>query len=453
MASKKKTRAEREQVIVIGAGVAGLAAAERLSAQGFDVTVLEASKRIGGRIFTSYDPGSGHAIELGAEFVHGKPKDIFSLAEKDGLKLVQVDGEEWRIDEGKLQHPHDFFAEVGKILGHMKRSKDDRSFEEFLTQYCSTPGQAKLKKWATAYIEGFNAARIGEISVNSLVREAKAEEKIEGERAFRIAGGYQKLVESLSSRLDPARVRILTDRAVTAIHWRKQEVTVDAYSTAESGTESLTARAAVVTLPLGVLQAAADEPGYVRFDPPLAEKSRAAGMLRTGQVVRVTLIFRESFWERMPVRGQARLKDLSFLFSSNPLFPTWWTLMPDRAPILTAWSPSDCNLPLRSKPGAFAAGAAMAALSDLVALDHAFLEKYLDCYYTHDWHSDPFVRGAYSYVAVGGENAQCELAKAVEGTLFFAGEATECQGHHGTVHGAIATGHRAAREVVASSGR
>jgi monoamine oxidase len=157
----------------------------------------------------------------------------------------------------------------------------------------------------------------------------------------------------------------------------------------------------------------------------------------------------------MPLRGQTQvqLKDLSFLFSSNPLFPTWWTLMPDQAPLLTGWSPGDRNLPLRAKPAAFAAGAAMAALSDLLAVDHSFLEKYLDSYYTYDWHSDPFVRGAYSHVAVGGENAQRELAEPVEDTLFFAGEATECQGHHGTVHGAMATGYRAAREIIGSLGR
>jgi monoamine oxidase len=453
MARKQKTQTEREQVIVIGAGAAGLAAAGRLSEHGFDVTVFEASKRVGGRIFTSYDAATGHAVEMGAEFVHGKPKEIFSLAQKDGLELVEVKGEQWRIEDGRVEHPRDFFTEVEKILEGMKRRKQDRSFEEFLNECCPPSREEKLKKWAAAYIEGFNAARISEISVNSLVREAKAEDKIEGERAFRIGAGYQKLIDSLWSRLDPGRVRVITDRAVTAIRWRKHEVTVDAYSTAESSIESVTARAAVITLPLGVLQVPAGEPGHVRFDPLLPKKSRAAGMLRMGHVVRVTLVFRESFWESMRVCGQAPLENLSFLFSSNPLFPTWWTLMPVRAPILTGWSPSDRNLPLRSKPAAFAVGAAMAALADLLGVSHSFLGDYLDSYYSHDWHSDPFVRGAYSYAAVGGENAQSELAEPVEDTLFFAGEATEYQGHHGTVHGAMATGHRATREIIASLNR
>lgn len=452
MARGKKTRFEREHVIVIGAGVAGLAAAERLSSHGFDVTVLEASKRIGGRIFTTYDTATDHPIELGAEFVHGRPKEILSLAQKYGLQLVEVEGEQWRLDCGRLEHPRDFFAEVDKVLGQMKRSKWDRSFEELLNQCCPALEQEEQKKWAARYIEGFNAARISEISVNSLVREQKAEEKIDGERAFRIKGGYQKLVDGLSSSLDPARVRILTGHAVTAIDWRKGEVRVDAHLAGDDSIESVTARAAVVTLPLSILQVGADDAGHVRFSPPLPEKNRAAGLLRMGQAVRVTLVFRERFWERMPVRGQALLRNLGFLFSSDRLFPTWWSLMPDHAPILTGWSPSQRAASLVGKPAAYIAGSAVAALVDIIAAEEALLEQSLEDYYNHEWISDPYVRGAYSYVAVGGENAQRDLAEPVECTLFFAGEATEYEGHHGTVHGAIATGHRAAREIIASTG-
>jgi monoamine oxidase len=289
MAQRKKTRGEREQVVVIGAGVAGLAAAERLSSHGFEITVLEAQPRVGGRIFTLHDPMTYSPVELGAEFVHGRPREIFSLAKKDKLKLLEVDGQEWRIEEGKVQHPHGFFSEVDKVLRQMKRRKKDRSFQEFLQECCPTPSQEAQKKWAAAYIEGFNAARIDEISVNSLLRERKAEEKIAGARAFRIEGGYLKLVDSLCSRLDRRRVELLTGRIVTAIHWRKGEVRVDTMAAQAQTPETLPARAAIVTLPLGVLQAGADEPGHVRFDPPLPEKVRqAAGLLRMGQVVRIT---------------------------------------------------------------------------------------------------------------------------------------------------------------------
>ena len=69
-------------------------------------------------------------------------------------------------------------------------------------------------------------------------------------------------------------------------------------------------------------------------------------------------------------------------------------------------------------------------------------------YFVHDWQSDPFSRGAYSYIRPGGMHAPAELARPVEDTIFFAGEATDTEGHGGTVHGAMRTGHRAAREVL-----
>jgi monoamine oxidase len=68
----------------------------------------------------------------------------------------------------------------------------------------------------------------------------------------------------------------------------------------------------------------------------------------------------------------------------------------------------------------------------------------------HDWQTDPFARGAYSYVKAGGDSAQAGLAAPLEQTLFFAGEATDVSGYHGTVHGAIASGHRAAQEILDS---
>ena len=67
--------------------------------------------------------------------------------------------------------------------------------------------------------------------------------------------------------------------------------------------------------------------------------------------------------------------------------------------------------------------------------------------WTHDWNLDPFARGAYSYSMVGGKNAAAQLAKGVEGTLWFAGEAADAEGRNGTVNGAIGSGRAAAKAV------
>jgi monoamine oxidase len=96
---------------------------------------------------------------------------------------------------------------------------------------------------------------------------------------------------------------------------------------------------------------------------------------------------------------------------------------------------------------------ALDALADVLGLPRPQIEKALVGIHTHNWHADPFARGAYSYATVHGMDAVRALAAPVERTLFFAGEATNTDGHTGTVHGAIATGRRAAREILLSTVR
>ena len=88
------------------------------------------------------------------------------------------------------------------------------------------------------------------------------------------------------------------------------------------------------------------------------------------------------------------------------------------------------------------------SLTHLFATTKGFLEGLLEEFYTHNWQKDPFAAGAYSYIPVGGIDAQAQLARPLEDTLFFAGEATNTEAHQGTVHGAIASGLRAAREIL-----
>jgi monoamine oxidase len=86
----------------------------------------------------------------------------------------------------------------------------------------------------------------------------------------------------------------------------------------------------------------------------------------------------------------------------------------------------------------------------ILGLERNYLEDLLEEHYFHNWSNDPFSRGAYSYVAVGGLEAQEILAQPLHDTLYFAGEATEHTGKNGTVHGAIISGIRAANELLRS---
>jgi monoamine oxidase len=90
---------------------------------------------------------------------------------------------------------------------------------------------------------------------------------------------------------------------------------------------------------------------------------------------------------------------------------------------------------------------ALETLARLFKISRQELNGWLQDGYVHDWQSDPFSRGAYSYGKVGSDGAQEALGAPVENTLFFAGEATDTSGHNGTVHGAIASALRAVGEI------
>src|ERR1041384_6245332 len=90
------------EVIIIGAGIAGLASALDLAHAGLRVAILEARDRIGGRIYTKRDPVTNAPIELGAEFIHGKPPEILDVLKKLGLRPVPASGEDWCVENGEL---------------------------------------------------------------------------------------------------------------------------------------------------------------------------------------------------------------------------------------------------------------------------------------------------------------------------------------------------------------
>ena len=433
---------ESADVIVLGAGVAGLTAARLLGEAGLRVLLLEARKRVGGRVWTIHS-SEGVPVELGAEFIHGHPRNIFEAARAANLELREFTGPQWVQVDGKLQPGGDFFSRTRSVMARMNSRPPDHSFAQFL-DLCEADDEARL--WGLEYVEGFHGAVAERISVHSLVRSMRAEQEVEGDRSFRLTGGYGELLCVMQAALPPA-VQLRLNTAVQSVHWSRHQVRIQALSKGASA--EFTAPRAVVTLPLGVLQAPHDALGAVSFEPALEEKKSALLLLCMGQTIRVSLIFRDRWWERTEVSGQpaGALRDMSFVFSHQEWFPTWWTRATS-APILTGWAASRRGERLSGRPDGFIRDKALESLSAIFAVPRPTLEAGMQGWYVHDWQSDPYARGSYSYVAVDGENAQSELAASVGDTLFFAGEATNTEGHHGEVHGAIATGERAARQIL-----
>ena len=182
-------------IVIIGAGAAGLAAARELSVSGLKVIILEARDRIGGRINTHYDTWP---IELGAEFVHGKPPETLQIVERAHFKLQQLPNRHWHLYNCVLTKSSEFWSKVEAAMDEMSDySGSDQSFAEFLDHYKRKTHVEDIDSIATLYVEGFHAAHADQISVHGLNKTNKAAAEIEDDKQFRVENGYAPIVQSL----------------------------------------------------------------------------------------------------------------------------------------------------------------------------------------------------------------------------------------------------------------
>jgi monoamine oxidase len=429
--------------VIIGAGAAGLAAAAELARSGRSALVLEARERIGGRVWSLDVPGLPVPVELGAEFIHGRPAATFSLMRQAGIAAVDAPIVRLAVQDGKLRaRGEGLYESIQRILRRHAGAlgKKDVSFESFLAR--GRHGlSAEARVFARMRVQGYDAADPRRASARAIAEEWGAEGAASYGH-FRPQGGYGALLTALAGGLRGSRVELRLQSVVRVVRWKRGAVEVE--GTVLGKTFRAAAPRAIVTLPLGVLKLPSRAPGAVRFMPSLKEKRPALDGLVSGAVIKAALLFRTPFWEEIDA---ARYRGVSFFHSPQAAFPTVWSALPERAPLLIAWAggPKATRL-----SGAKAPGIVRQAVTSLESVfgARAGVEKHLAAFWVHHWQLDLFARGAYSYVAVGGHGARRALAEPLRDTLFFAGEAADYEGEHGTVAGALQSGTRAAREVL-----
>lgn len=421
------------RVVVVGAGIAGLAAAQSLAARGFSVTVLEAADRIGGRIFTYRVLGV--PIDLGASWIHmpvGNP--LTALADHADITRYQTDPSDQAafyadgspIPDADLRPHDDYFEDVyARVLERARTLTQDISVQQALTEATADDALTAEEQWffdnlAAFSIKGEIAEELPKCGLKALgeLNEYAGEDVLFPE-------GYDQLIAPMHANLD-----IRLGRRVCIIDSRGEQVMVATQS------ESYPCDAVLVTVSLGVLQS-----GAIRFVPELpATKVEAMDRLGMGVLNKVALHFEKSApWpfeqQNIVFFSEEGGTELAFL---NLLEITGHKM-------LLTFTYAD-----QARALEFQSDAAIVArlMGQLRAAYGEALPDPAGSVVTR-WAADLNTFGAYSYAKVtGGSAARGTLAEPIENKVFFAGEATSTH-DPSTVHGAYLSGRREADRIAA----
>jgi monoamine oxidase len=414
-------------VLVLGAGVAGVTAARALAAAGLSVVVVEGRQRVGGRVHSVRD-FCERPVEAGAEFIHGGSAATWPEVRDAKLSVRACHQRHMMFNAGGatrwlpwvLLHPGVW--PTFTIFRALSRARPpDQSAREFLERR-GYRGRARL--FAEMVLTGHLPGCVDEIGVLGLLDDGI--HTLERGTNYRIEEGYDRLPQHLAEGLD---VRLGFE--IATVRWDAGGVAV----VARDGRE-LAARSAISTLPVGVLASQ-----RVRFSPVLPEAKRAAlDRVEMGPVVKVLLRFQERFWPRWANAVGC---------ATGPVTLYWPVFHGEREapPVLVAYATGD-RARLLGRVGE--AEAVEIALSDLRRLfPGADPKRALSGARRIDWSADPFACGGYTFLRPDAHGARQRLAAADTGALFWAGSATQWDPIADTVEAAYASGLRAAGEVCA----
>jgi len=431
----------KADVLIIGAGAAGLMAARILANAGKKVTVLEARDRCGGRIYTlNHDP-LFEDVELGAEFVHGDLPLTLKLLNEAGIPYYAAAGEMWQYKNGRFGNEGGFMPDWFLLMARLEKLEHDISIEEFLQTEFAADEYYDLKKAVRRFVHGYDTAETQRVSAFALRKEWTSEDD---DSQYRIKGGYGALIGRLEDDFKKAGGVIHFNSAVKDIYWQPGNVK----AITDDGTVHEAAQI-LIAMPLGVLQAAEGAKGAIAFHPPIPEYKDAIKLMGFGAIIKILLEFAEPFWgdELTEALAGRSLKNMGFLLSGEEI-PTWWTQAPKHSPVLTGWLGGPPAMEKKDMPAEEILRRSLQALSNIFKRDPEELRDKLVAHYIINWTSEPFTRGSYAYDTMEAPASREVLKAPANNTIFFAGEYLYDGPAMGTVEAALTSGEDAAKRMI-----